>query len=253
VLVWLWARAAFGDDFGIRPWHGALWAIVGLAGLSPMLVRTAWPSADEMAGQSLSVVSLLFAALAGAQALMTWRADLMAGRRRLRVAVLIGSCLYILALAASDFVPGHPEIVGATLLFNLLYQFWLHTELVPKLGPLEWILNTPSHHRVHHASNGAYLDRNYGGVLIIFDRLFGTFVEERDDLPCCYGLVKPLKSYNPLTIALHEWIAMARDVWTARSWRDRLLHVVGPPGWSPRQRDAGAEPIASPLPGPTAP
>jgi sterol desaturase/sphingolipid hydroxylase (fatty acid hydroxylase superfamily) len=140
-----------------------------------------------------------------------------------------------------------PEIVAATLLFNLLYQFWLHTELVPKLGPLEWILNTPSHHRVHHASNGAYLDRNYGGVLIIFDRLFGTFVEERSDVPCRYGLVKPLKSYNPLYIALHEWIAMAKDVWNARSWRERLLHVVGPPGWTPAAPKP-VEPAASALP-----
>jgi len=140
-----------------------------------------------------------------------------------------------------------PEVVAATLLFNLLYQFWLHTELVPKLGPLEWILNTPSHHRVHHASNGAYLDRNYGGVLIIFDRLFGTFVEEHNDVPCRYGLVKPLKSYNPLYIALHEWIAMAKDVWNAHSWRERLLHVVGPPGWTPAASKP-QEPAASALP-----
>src|SRR6185437_13755792 len=127
----------------------------------------------------------------------------------------------------------NPLAVAGMQALNLSYQFWLHTALIGRLGPFEWLFNTPSHHRVHHASNGAYLDRNYGGVLIIFDRLFGTFVEERDDLPCRYGLVKPLKSYNPLYIAVHEWIAMARDVWNAPSWRARLLHVVGPPGWTP--------------------
>jgi sterol desaturase/sphingolipid hydroxylase (fatty acid hydroxylase superfamily) len=126
-----------------------------------------------------------------------------------------------------------PEVVGATLLFNLLYQFWLHTELVPRLGWLEWILNTPSHHRVHHASNHEYLDRNYGGTLIVFDRVFGTFVEERPDVRCRYGLVKRLKSYNPGFIAVHEWLAMARDIRRANSWWERLCYAFGPPGWSP--------------------
>jgi sterol desaturase/sphingolipid hydroxylase (fatty acid hydroxylase superfamily) len=131
-----------------------------------------------------------------------------------------------------------PDIVAATLLFSLLYQFWLHTELAPKLGWLEWALNTPSHHRVHHGSNHQYLDRNFGGTLIVFDRLFGTFVEERADIPSRYGLVNRLSSYNPLFIALHEWMAMARDVWRARNWRERLFYAFGPPGWSPA-KDAG--------------
>jgi len=126
-----------------------------------------------------------------------------------------------------------PEVVGATLLFSLLYQFWLHTELVPQLGWLEWILNTPSHHRVHHASNPEYLDRNFGGTLIVFDRLFGTFVAQRSDLPCRYGLVKRLVSYNPGFIAVHEWLAMARDVRRANGWWERLGYLFGPPGWSP--------------------
>ena len=90
-----------------------------------------------------------------------------------------------------------PKAVFAALALNLLYQFWLHTEWVPKLGWLEYVLNTPSHHRVHHASNADYIDRNYGGVLIVFDRLFGTFAAERDDLPCRYGLVTPLVSHQP--------------------------------------------------------
>lgn len=123
--------------------------------------------------------------------------------------------------------------VFATLAINLLYQFMLHTTWIPKLGWFEYVFNTPSHHRVHHASNAEYLDANYGGVLIVFDRLFGTYVEEREDLPCVYGLTKPLHSNNPIYIAFHEWIAMGRDIWHAKSWRERVLRVVGPPGWTP--------------------
>jgi sterol desaturase/sphingolipid hydroxylase (fatty acid hydroxylase superfamily) len=126
-----------------------------------------------------------------------------------------------------------PSAVVATLSINLLYQFWLHADWIPKLGWLEYVLNTPSHHRVHHAANLDYLDANYGGVLIVFDRLFGTLIEERDDLPCRFGLVKPLLSHNPITIAFHEWLAIARDVAGARSLRDALGYVFGPPGWRP--------------------
>jgi hypothetical protein len=100
---------------------------------------------------------------------------------------------------------------------NLIYQFWLHTELIGKLGPLEWVFNTPSHHRAHHASNPEYIDRNYGGVLIIFDRLFGTFAEEREDVPLKYGLVKPIYSYNPFRIALNEWLVIAKELQQSRS------------------------------------
>jgi sterol desaturase/sphingolipid hydroxylase (fatty acid hydroxylase superfamily) len=92
---------------------------------------------------------------------------------------------------------------------NLFYQFWLHTDLIGPLGPVEWVFNTPSHHRVHHASNADYLDRNYGGILIVWDRLFGTFAQERRDLPIAYGLVHPIGSLNPLWVAFHEWRAMS--------------------------------------------
>ncbi|MBS0521755.1 MAG: sterol desaturase family protein [Proteobacteria bacterium] len=143
---------------------------------------------------------------------------------------LAGNSLFYVPLVWLGFAP---EAVFATLGLNLLYQFWLHTEWVPRLGWLEYILNTPSHHRVHHASNREYIDKNYGGVLIVFDRLFGTFAAERDDLPCRYGLTKPLQSHNPLRIAFHEWIAMAGDLKAARSWRAVLGHLFGPPGWRP--------------------
>ena len=113
---------------------------------------------------------------------------------------------------------------------NLVYQFWVHTEAVRRLpAPLEWLLNTPSHHRVHHGSNPRYLDRNYGGVFIVWDRLFGTF--EPEDEPVRYGLVHDLASFNPVVTATHEWLAIARDLREARSWQARWMAVAGPPGW----------------------
>jgi sterol desaturase/sphingolipid hydroxylase (fatty acid hydroxylase superfamily) len=152
-----------------------------------------------------------------------------------------GTGLFFVPLVLLGF---HPLAVGAALALNLTYQFWLHTELIPKLGVLEWPFNTPSHHRVHHASNPEYLDANYGGVLIVFDRLFGTFVDERADIVSRYGLVKPLESHNPLRIAFHEWLAMARDLATASSWGERAAYAFGPPGWRPG--DPGAMPAMLP-------
>lgn len=133
---------------------------------------------------------------------------------------------------------GFPPIaLLAALLLNLLYQFWLHTDWTPKLGWLEYVLNTPSHHRVHHGCNPEYLDSNFGAVLIVFDRLFGTFVAEREDTPIRFGLVKPVKSHNPIVIAFHEWRRLLVDVWYAQTWYARFMYVLGPPGWSPL--DAG--------------
>jgi sterol desaturase/sphingolipid hydroxylase (fatty acid hydroxylase superfamily) len=93
---------------------------------------------------------------------------------------------------------------------SLLYQYWIHTELIGRMGPLEWVMNTPSHHRVHHGRNLRYLDRNYGGIFIIWDRLFGTFQVE--DEPVEYGLIHNLESHNPVVIAMHEWWAIGRDI-----------------------------------------
>jgi sterol desaturase/sphingolipid hydroxylase (fatty acid hydroxylase superfamily) len=143
---------------------------------------------------------------------------------------LTGSSVFYVPMIWLGFAPG-PVFIA--LGFNLLYQFWIHAEWIPKLGWLEYVLNTPSHHRVHHASNVEYLDRNYGGILIVWDRLFGTFVSERDDVPCRYGLVKPLLSNNPLVIGFHEWAALLRDTWRARSWRERLMCLIGPPAPHP--------------------
>jgi sterol desaturase/sphingolipid hydroxylase (fatty acid hydroxylase superfamily) len=122
-----------------------------------------------------------------------------------------------------------PLAVLATVAANLLYQFWLHATWIPRLGPLEWVFNTPSHHRVHHASNPEYLDCNYGGVLIVFDRLFGTFVAEREDIVIRYGLTRPLTTHNPLRIAFHEWINLLHDLRAAPGWRARGRALLGPP------------------------
>jgi hypothetical protein len=126
-----------------------------------------------------------------------------------------------------------PRIVLMLLSLNLLYQFWVHATWIPRLGPLEWVLNTPSAHRVHHASNLEYLDGNYGGVLIVFDRLFGTYIAERADVPCRYGLVKPITGYNLLEIEFHQWAALWRDLRGARSLREAAGYLFKPPGWRP--------------------
>ena len=126
-----------------------------------------------------------------------------------------------------------PQIVLIMLSLNLLYQFWIHAAWIPRLGPLEWVLNTPSAHRVHHASNLEYLDGNYGGVLIVFDRLFGTYIAERDDVPIRYGLVTPITTYNLLHIEFSQWQALWRDLRSARSVRVAVSYLFRPPGWSP--------------------
>jgi sterol desaturase/sphingolipid hydroxylase (fatty acid hydroxylase superfamily) len=124
-----------------------------------------------------------------------------------------------------------PVMILTQISFSLIYQYWIHTELIGRLGPLEWILNTPSHHRVHHGSNVEYLDRNHAGIFIIWDRLFGTFEPERARV--AYGLTKNIGTFRPMTIAFHEWAALGRDVRRARTFRDRVGYVFRPPGWSP--------------------
>lgn len=127
----------------------------------------------------------------------------------------------------------HPTLVFGMLGLNLLYQFWLHTELIPRLPFFELFLNTPSLHRVHHATNPQYLDTNYGGVLIIFDRLFGTYVAEDDKDPVRYGLITQVGSNNPFKIAFHEWIKIAADLRAAKSLREVVGFLFARPGWRP--------------------
>lgn len=128
----------------------------------------------------------------------------------------------------------HPAFVAFVYGFNLVYQFWIHTEAIGKLpGPIEYIFNTPSHHRVHHATNPRYLDANYGGTLIIWDRMFGTFVEEREEDRPRYGIIKNVGTFNPIRVAFHEWVAMWRDVFMPGILlSDRLRYLYMPPGWS---------------------
>src|SRR5579859_373568 len=129
---------------------------------------------------------------------------------------------------------GFPPVMVMTMqAVSLLYQFWVHTELVRRLGLLEVVMNTPSHHRVHHGSNQRYLDRNHAGVLIIWDRLFGSFEPEGEKV--IYGLTKDINSYNPLLIAFHEWIDIWNDVRKADTWRLKLRYVFGRPGWKVEQ------------------
>jgi sterol desaturase/sphingolipid hydroxylase (fatty acid hydroxylase superfamily) len=146
---------------------------------------------------------------------------------------LTGTTLFFVPLVWLGF---DVRTVLAVLTLNLLYQFWIHATWIPKLGWLEYVLNTPSAHRVHHASNVEYLDANYGGVLIVFDRLFGTYIAERDDLPCHYGLVHPLRSYNPLRVEFAQWLSLAHDLRRARSLRAVFGFLLMPPGWAPGGR-----------------
>jgi|SRR5579862_546157 sterol desaturase/sphingolipid hydroxylase (fatty acid hydroxylase superfamily) len=145
-------------------------------------------------------------------------------------AVWTGSAIFYVPMVWVGFPA---EAIYTVLGLNLAFQFFIHAAWIPKLGPLEYVFNTPSHHRVHHCANPEYLDANFGGVLIIFDRMFGTFVEERADIRPRYGLVEPLRSNNPLVIALHEWWRIGRDLLASRAWRERWNYLFGPPGWKP--------------------
>jgi len=125
-----------------------------------------------------------------------------------------------------------PAMVFFCAGLNLIYQFWIHTEAIGRMPKwFEAAMNTPSHHRVHHGVNPRYLDANYAGVFIIWDKLLGSFVPERDDEPVRYGIVKQLGSFNILWAAFHEWVGIAKDVWNA-PWQYKLSYMWREPGWS---------------------
>jgi sterol desaturase/sphingolipid hydroxylase (fatty acid hydroxylase superfamily) len=134
---------------------------------------------------------------------------------------------FYLPLALIGIEPAIYVVAGG---ISLLYQFWIHTELVGRLGPLEWVLNTPSHHRVHHGTNARYLDKNYGAILIVWDRLFGTFEPETE--PVVYGITRPLRSFNAWWANFHYWVEMWDLARRARGW-DRLRVWFAPPEWTP--------------------
>ena len=130
-----------------------------------------------------------------------------------------------------------PAVFFTLAALNTLYQFWIHTRLIGRLGPLEWILNTPSHHRVHHGQNPIYIDRNHGGTLILWDRLFGTFQAETE--PVIYGVTEPVSSWSPIWANLHSWVVTARRTRAAQSLREAAMLWLGRPGRAP----AGAEAV----------
>ena len=127
----------------------------------------------------------------------------------------------------------HPGMIIFQMSISLLYQFWIHTELIQKMPKwIELFFNTPSHHRVHHGSNPIYLDKNHAGILIIWDKLFGTFQPELKSEKVQYGLVVNIKTYNPIFIAFNEWGALFKDLNTKNiSVRDRIKYLYKPPGW----------------------
>jgi sterol desaturase/sphingolipid hydroxylase (fatty acid hydroxylase superfamily) len=145
--------------------------------------------------------------------------------------VLVGTWAPWFVLALIGFPP---EMIFLQSGLNLLYQFWIHTEAIRRMPAwFEYLFNTPSNHRVHHGANPRYVDRNYAGIFMAWDRMFGTYAAETDDDPPKYGLIHNIQTYNPLRIAFHEWAAMFRDLRTARSLREVGGYVFGPPGWRP--------------------
>jgi sterol desaturase/sphingolipid hydroxylase (fatty acid hydroxylase superfamily) len=132
-----------------------------------------------------------------------------------------------------------PWLIFTAFSINLIFQFFVHTERIDRMwGPIEFVFNTPSHHRVHHASDPEYLDRNYAGMLIVWDRLFGSYAEETHRPT--YGLTTDIDTFNPLRLQYHEYAAILRDVRRSVSWRERLDYLFAPPGWRPEARPASA-------------
>jgi sterol desaturase/sphingolipid hydroxylase (fatty acid hydroxylase superfamily) len=152
---------------------------------------------------------------------------------------------YVLLSTPLVLLGFHPVLIGFVASLNLLYQYWIHTEAIRKFPRwVEWLMNTPSHHRVHHSTHPTHLDRNYAGIFIVWDRLFGTFVEERDGEAMTYGLVKNIETFNPVRVAFAEWLSILRDA--ARpglSLRQRLAYVFAPPGYSHDGSRQGSEAI----------
>lgn len=144
-------------------------------------------------------------------------------------------------------VLGYPPLVFIAVgLIDLLYQFWIHTEQIGKLGWFDRVFASPSNHRVHHGVNDRYLDRNYGGILILWDRLFGTYADEAAEEPVIYGTRSPLRRYDPIWSNLEVYAALARDSWRTRRWRDKLAVWWKPPGWRPADLAADARPAFDP-------
>jgi sterol desaturase/sphingolipid hydroxylase (fatty acid hydroxylase superfamily) len=134
---------------------------------------------------------------------------------------------------------GYPVKVFIVVgLIDFVYQYWVHTQLVGKLGWFEYVVVTPSNHRVHHGQNDYCIDKNYGGVFSFWDRMFGTYADERDDEKPIYGIRKPLESWNPLWANLHHFVQIWRQIKSAQNWRHRLMYLFAKPSWTPEKEDA---------------
>ncbi len=196
-LWWVWVLAFFGDDFSYYWFHR-----------SSHHIRFFW--ASHVVHHS------------------SQRYNLAAALRQTWTGNFTGSFVFWLWM---PFVGFHPLMVMLLQQISLIYQFWIHTEAIKKMPvPFEYIFNTPSHHRVHHATNLQYLDRNHAGILIIWDRMFGTFKPE-EERPV-YGLTKNVNTFNPVWIAFHEWINLSKDLKRGRSVTNALKYLLNPPGWS---------------------
>jgi len=195
---WVWVLAFFADDFSYYWFHR-----------EAHLIRWFW--ASHKVHHSSEKYNLATALR------QTWTGNAS------------GSFVFYLWM---PFVGFNPIVILTMQQISLLYQYWIHTEAINKMWrPFEYIFNTPSHHRVHHGSDIKYLDANYAGILIIWDRMFGTFVEEKERPT--YGLVSNLNSYNPIKIAFSEWVDMAKDLAHAGSLKNAFKYIFAPPGWSP--------------------
>lgn len=151
-----------------------------------------------------------------------------------------GGWLFYVPLA---FIGFNPVWIGVCYALSLVYQFFIHTTLIGRLHPaIEFVFNTPAHHRVHHASNPGYIDTNYGGVFILFDRLFGTFAAEREDQPVRYGITRPVYTRSLIKSWTHEYVDMLRDMLAPGTWRERLRHLWMPPEWQRPVRVHGRQP-----------
>jgi len=140
------------------------------------------------------------------------------------------SWIFYLPLALLGFPP---LMFLAVTSIDTLYQFWIHTRVIGRLGPLEWVLNTPSNHRVHHGRNPKYIDRNHGGILIVWDRLFGTYQKEEEEP--AYGITTPLRSFNPVWAHLHYWAELGQKARRSTRLADKILIFLKPPGWQPEE------------------
>ena len=225
VLMWAW-------QFRLTDWGTSLWAIAACFLLDDLRYyvyhriahRSRWVWAEHITHHSSQHYNLSTALR------QSWTGT-FTGMFILRVPlVLIGF---------------HPLLIVFVGGLNLVYQFWIHTEAIGRMWkPIELIFNTPSHHRVHHATNPRYLDANYAGTLIIWDRMFGTFVPELDEDMPRYGIVKNIGTWNPVRIAFHEWIDMFKDAaQPGLTLKQRLGYLVAPPGWSHDGSRKGTEAI----------